>query len=81
MGKELGATILSTISKLNPQTRQQRAMRRNLLRYSPPKPRKDQATFIAILSELQLIKLSPRLTGTTKQALFERGAKQLSELT
>jgi hypothetical protein len=71
---------MSTICKLNPQTRQQRAMRRNLLRNPPPKPRKDQSTFIAILSELQLIKLSPRLTGATKQTLFERGAKQLSEL-
>lgn len=70
---------MSTIAKLNPQVRHQRAMRRNLLR-NPPRI-KDQKLFISVMSELQLIKLSPRLTGETKQALFERGAKQLSEAT
>lgn len=70
---------MSTISKLNPEVRRARAMRRNLLRN--PLRVKDQAAFIAIMAELQLVKLSPRLTGAAKQALFERGAQQLAQLT
>lgn len=64
---------MSTISKLNPEVRRQRAMRRNLLRNPPHKAHP------AIMAELALIHASPRLTGAVKQMLFERGAKQLSE--
>lgn len=75
---------MSTVCKIDPMTRERRAQRRNLLR-NPPRPRKgmthsDQLLYGAILAELSIIKGSSRLTGDTKHWLFERGAKQLSEL-
>jgi hypothetical protein len=61
--------------------RQRRRAQHNLLR-NPPRFRTAASHFKAaiILAELALIHKSPRLSGETKQKLFERGAKQLSEL-
>jgi hypothetical protein len=50
-------------------------MRRNLLRNHKPRNHEDAA----VLAELALIAANPRLTGETKQALFERGALQLAK--
>ena len=49
-------------------------MRRALLRNHKPGAYIERV----ILAELALIAASPRLTGATKQALFERGARQLA---
>ena len=49
-------------------------MRRTLLRNHKPRNYED----VAVLAELSLIAANPRLTGDTKQALFERGARQLA---
>ena len=51
-------------------------MRRNLLR-----SRAKTHAEIVIFAELALIAANPRLTGETKQALFERGARQIHEHT
>lgn len=64
---------MSTICKLDPTIRHRRAMRRNLLR-NPPRD-----AHPAIMAELWLIAKSSRLTGETKQSLFERGARQIGE--
>jgi hypothetical protein len=63
---------MSTVCKLDPEVRRRRAMRRNLLR-----TRAKSHAEIVIMAELALIAANPRLTGETKQALFERGARQL----
>lgn len=63
---------MSTVCKLDPEVRLRRAMRRNLLRNTKAANHEQ----IAILSELALIAGSSRMTGATKHALFERGAKQ-----
>jgi hypothetical protein len=68
---------MSTVCKLDPAVRMRRSARANLLR-NPP--RINSALAAAIYTELCLIAASPRLTGDTKHALFERGAKQLSGL-
>jgi hypothetical protein len=67
---------MSTVCKLDPLVRQRRTARANLLRH-PPLAR--TAAAIAILAELSLIRLNPRLTGATKHELFTRGAEQLAK--
>jgi len=57
-----------------PEARRQRAMRRNLLR-NPPRGANP-----IIMAELAVIAGASHLSGETKQALFERGAKQIQEL-
>ena len=58
-------------------------MRANLLRQNRP-PRglsaESRVLWVKIMTELALIHKSSRLTGAVKQQLFERGAKQMSEL-
>ena len=49
-------------------------MRRALLRNHKPRSHQD----VAVLAELALIAANPRLTGDTKQQLFERGARQMA---
>jgi hypothetical protein len=66
---------MSTICKLDPEVRRRRTARATLLRH-PPK-HKDRALLIAVMSELALIAANPRLTGSMKHELFERGAEQL----
>ena len=72
---------MSTRSKLDPVAKQRKAARVALLR-NPPKFKNADSHWAAaaILGELNLIHLSPYLDGDTKHKLFERGAKQLSEL-
>jgi hypothetical protein len=70
---------MSTICKLDPMTRQRRAMRAALLRNPPRLHGNLEAS--AIMAELALIHRNPRLSGVVKQKLFERGAYQLSRLT
>ena len=65
---------MSTVCKLDPIVRQRRAMRRNLLR-----TRAKSHIEVVILAELALIAANPRLTGETKQTLFERGARQMAQ--
>ena len=65
---------MSTICKLDPQVRLDRAARRNLLRNPPRATHKGHA----ILAELAIIKRASHLTGETKDALFRRGAYQLT---
>lgn len=65
---------MSTITKLDPQVRRDRTARANLLR-NPPRHANPR-----VMAELSLIAKSPRLTGATKQTLFERGAHQLKRL-
>ena len=65
---------MSTICKLDTEVRRNRAARRNLLRNHRLRNHEDAA----VLAELSLIAANPRLTGATKQALFERGARQLT---
>jgi hypothetical protein len=62
---------MSTICKLDPEVRRQRAMRRNLLR-NPPK-----GAHPVVLAELAVIAQAPHLSGATKDLLFRRGAAQL----
>jgi hypothetical protein len=65
---------MSTVCKLDSEVRRRRAMRRTLLRNHKPRSYLEAK----ILAELALIAASPRLTGDTKQALFERGARQMA---
>jgi hypothetical protein len=64
-----------------PEKRFGQAARANLLR-NPPKFASRLSAHAAglILARLALIHKNSRLTGETKHALFERGAKQMSEL-
>ena len=65
---------MSTITKLYPQVRRDRTARANLLR-NPPRHANPR-----ILAELSLIAKSSKLTGATKQVLFERGVHQIRRL-
>ena len=62
--------------------RQNRAMRKALLRQRPPSAMSimGKLRWSQIMTELSLIHDSPRHAGTTKQELFERGATQLAGL-
>lgn len=64
----------------NPAARLQRARRLALLRNPPEVKKENRPLRAAIMAELALIHDSPRLAGDKKHELFERGAKQLSEL-
>ena len=66
---------MSTICKIDPMVRQRRAYRAALLKM---RPRNQKAAII--LAELALIHNASRMTGTTKQALFVRGAQQIHSL-
>lgn len=68
---------MSTICKIDPEVRRRRSMRATLLRHPPP--HKDKALRAAVMSELALIAANPRLSGDIKHALFERGARQLTQ--
>ena len=68
---------MSTICKLDSEVRRRRTARANLLR-NPPPIKTGEA--VAIISELALIHVNPRLSGSVKHMLFERGATQLSKL-
>ena len=63
-----------------PGARLQRARRLALLRNPPSVKPENRPLRAAIMAELALIHNNPRLAGDKKHALFERGAKQLSEL-
>ena len=66
----------------DPMERQNRAMRKALLRQRPPSAMSvtGKLRWSQIMTELSLIHNSPRHAGTTKQELFERGAAQLAGL-
>jgi hypothetical protein len=66
---------MSTACKLDPLVRQRRTARANLLRHTKART----AEAIAVLAELSLIRLNPRLTGAIKHELFTRGAEQLTK--
>jgi hypothetical protein len=66
---------MSTVCKLDPLVRQRRTARANLLRHAKART----AEAIAVLAELSLIRLNPRLIGAVKHELFTRGAEQLTK--
>jgi hypothetical protein len=72
---------LSNTYKLDPVAKQHKAARLALLRTTLRfKNRDSYLKATAIMAELRLIHKASHLTAKTKHALFQRGAKQLSEL-